>query len=87
MSDSPAVDIAAGLAHSLVAFDSPGFTPDVYYAGRDSRFVEKYAKQLSKIISIKDLLVCETIVFLRDANMAHFDKCDFWWFYHTTLML
>ena len=43
MSDSPAVDIAAGLAHSLVAFDSPGFTPDVYYTGRDSRFVGKCA--------------------------------------------
>ncbi len=37
-SDAPAVDIAAGLAHSLVAFDSPGFAPDVYYAGRDARY-------------------------------------------------
>ena len=39
LSIPPAVDIAAGLAHSLIAFDSHGFTPDVYYAGKDSRYV------------------------------------------------
>ena len=46
MSDSPAVDIAAGLAHSLVAFDSPGFTPDVYYTGRDSRLGKKWSSTI-----------------------------------------